>query len=274
MHTGYVADVAGPPTTPTVDRCESSTITEAWATVLGLPGPIDPTDAPVLGRAARDAIPDLALKPAVVTESVPPDQAAPPYWNQQVTWQNGTHLARFGHRYLSVHFLRQGEKRYTTFAESLAPALDAWLDIYGALGPSTGDHHIDRIGFGYTNRFELDAADFDVSRHFRLNVAVDVGQPEAGLLGMHTTFQLYNAREDLHHVVSLAAESDAGDRVFVVTKVVAEIRGTNGVTFANRDHIAQQVNRVRAAAKRTFFEFATKHTHELMGATYASDHAD
>lgn len=146
--------------------------------ILGLTGAVDSTDPPVLERSARRRFASLQRKPAIVAVDARGD-AVPPFWNQQVTWSGGRHLARFGHRYLSVHYIPQDEERYTRFEEVFAPPTATWLDIYAdALG---GEHPVDRTGFGYVNRFLFDADGFDLSTYFSINVGVDVGAEEARL---------------------------------------------------------------------------------------------
>lgn len=253
-----------------VDYCENSTITEAWTVILGLPGAVDPTDPPVLERSARRRLDSLERKPAVVAVDVRGD-AVPPFWNQQVTWGQGRHLARFGHRYLSVHFIRRDEDRYTRFSDVLAPPTKTWLDVYAeSLG---GEHPIDRVGFGYVNRFTFSAADFDLSKYFSINVGVDVGSQEAGLLGLTTAFRFYDPSKTMYLTVELSAESVPTEdgEIGVTTKVFAERRGLEALAFADPDAVLEQVATTKEAAKEAFFSLATEATHSIMGVVHASD---
>ena len=252
-----------------VDYCENSTISEAWTVILGLPGAVDPTDPPVLERAARHSLPTLQRKPAIVAVDVRGD-AVPPFWNQQVVWE-GKHLARFGHRYLSVHFIRQDEERYTKFSEVLAPSVGTWLDVYAqALG---GEHPVDRIGFGYVNRFTFDASGFDLSKNFSINVGVDVGAEAASLLGLTTAFRFYDPAQNMYLTVELSAESvpSVDGEIGVTTKVFAERRGVENLSFVDSARLLEQVASTKEAAKESFFSLATQETHTIMGVVHASD---
>jgi hypothetical protein len=75
---------------------------------------LEKSDAAILARRARKLIEGLEEKPAIVAVNVRGELAAP-FWNQQVGWDSDRYLARFGHRYLSVHYIRQDGGRYTRF---------------------------------------------------------------------------------------------------------------------------------------------------------------
>ena len=112
------------------DYCEKSTITEAWAIVLGLPGALDKNSGPILAHLAEDAIEGLTERPAPLAFSVSPPGLTPPFWNQQFAWDSDRYAARFGHRYLSVHFVRRDEgTRYETYAKTMEPWIRKWLDL-------------------------------------------------------------------------------------------------------------------------------------------------
>ena len=92
-----------------VTRCTNSTVTEAWATVLGAPARVSQHESGALVHMAQKKLPPLEPVPAVVLAQVG-DHPAPPFWREQFGWDNGRYLARAGHRYLSVHFLKRAEK--------------------------------------------------------------------------------------------------------------------------------------------------------------------
>ena len=255
-----------------VDYCGNSTVSEAWAVVLGLAGKVDETEPPVLERTARERIVGLEPRPAIVAVNAR-SEAVPPFWRQQLTWHSGRHLARFGHRYLSTHFTRQGDDRYETFGKSLEPAVKKWLDIYvDALGPTSKEHLVDRVGFGYVNQFEFPAEGFDLSKYFLINVGVEVGIADPGLLGLDAGFRLFDKEGNVYLVVELNAVP-LGDEasIGVTTKVLAERRGLEEVSFANREELAKLVRSTKEAAKEVFFGFATDETHRIMGAVHASN---
>lgn len=256
-----------------VKYCENSTITEAWTTILGLPAPLDETDAHVMTRAAKETVEGLEVKPAVVAIFARKDLAAP-FWSQQLGWDGERYLARYGHRYLSVHFIRQGEDRYQEFERTLQPSIEVWLDIYrNAFGKSGEEHLVNIVGFGYMNTFDFEPKGFDLSRYFKLNFGVDVGSGEAGLLGLNTGFRFYDAGRDMYLSVNLGVESPTAEHpvVQVVTKVAAERRGLEDISFANKPALVDLVVAAKEAAKETFFGFATPDTHAIMGAVTDAD---
>lgn len=252
----------------TIRYCTNSTITEAWASVVGLPAPLDDTDSSVLLRAARDRIPTLLPKPAVVAVQVEPKLAVP-FWREQVAWDDERHLARFGHRFLSVHFLRRGAGRYEQFEKSLQPSVDLWLELYEqALTRGADKHPVERVGFGYVNAFEFAPDNFDVSKYFKMNFGISVGAPDAGLLALDTGCMFFDEKRNMYLTVHLSVQSASEEdrKVRVITRVLAERRGIEGVSYSMRDQLGALIVEAKEAAKSTFFGFATDETHTLMGA--------
>lgn len=248
--------------------CKNSTITEAWALVVGLPARIDDTEASALFRASRDRFPDIQLKPAIV--AVQADNPAPPFWRNQVAWNSERHLARFGHRYLSVHFVRRGEERYLTFEETFEPALRAWLQLYsGTLTRESDKHPVDSLGFGYVNRFEFEPEDFDLSRYFRMNFALTIdGLTNVELQRFDIGSVLFDVARGMHLSINLSVEgpSETVPRVQVQTKVFAEKRGPDAASFFSDAQLGESIVRAKEAAKAAFFGLATDETHRIMGA--------
>jgi hypothetical protein len=137
-----------------VSACERSTITEAWAFAVGLPGPFVSEEASALVLAARRRWPELTVEPA----SPPPttdSTSTLPTWNQQWSWGQRRFLARIGHRYLSVHVLADDQRPYVTYDTSLQPALLEWLQLCSRVySDPKHQYAVDRVGFGYVNTFE------------------------------------------------------------------------------------------------------------------------
>ena len=249
-----------------IDLCKKSIITEAWASFSGLPAPVDDTDAPVLRRTARKEIPHLKDKSVIVAVDVDSGLVAP-YWNKQVTWSQERYLARFGHRYLSVHFVRQHEEAYGNFNDTLKPWIDSWLAIYQqALGQASFEHPVDKVGFGYVNTFLFDPTDFDLSRFFRINFAVDIGTPEAGLIDVGMNFDFFDVKREVRLLIDLRAEGPTLEvpDIRVVTKIFAEKRGLERVSFGDQQALFDEVLATKSAARDTFFRFTTERTHDYM----------
>ena len=249
-----------------VKFCKKSTITEAWTYFSGLPAVVDDTEAPVLRRAARNEIPQLEDKAAIVSVDVESGPVAP-YWNKQVTWLQDRYLARFGHRYLSVHFVRQHDEPYAGFDRTLKPWINRWLAIYQeALGQAAFAHPVDKVGFGYVNTFLFDSTDFDLSRFFKLNFAVDIGTPDAGLIDVGIKFDFFDSKREVRLLIDLRAEGPTVEvpDIRVVTKIFAEKRGLERLSFGDQQILLDEVFATKLAARDTFFRFTTDRTHEFM----------
>ena len=251
-----------------VSYCKNSTISEAWGLICGLPARLDDTDTAVLLRAAKEHIPKLQQKPAIVSVNVI-QELTQPFWREQVAWEDERYIARFGHRYLSVHFLKKAEKRYETFATSLKPALDTWLKLYeNALTTGDDKHPVDRIAFGYVNTFEFELDGFDLSRFFKMSFGVVRGITRDGLTTIDIGCTFFDQERNAYLSVNLSVESPSREnsKIRIITKVLAEKRGLEGVSYANRDQLDMILLEAKSAAKDTFFNCATDETHEIMGA--------
>ena len=253
-----------------VTLCTDSTVTEAWATVLGAPGPVVEDETGALVHMARKRLPPLKSVPAVVLAQFG-SEAVPPYWREQFTWDNNQFLARVGHRYLSVHFLKKAD-RYDTYATSIEPAIRAWLraaqDVFGD-GPET--YPVNRIGFGYVNTFEFPAKDFDLSAFFRVNLGIEVPSAGNGLSGLALRFAFVDAEVPSTQVsTQLTVQPvEQGQDLIVAMKVRAETHLDPEYGLGSYDRVSSMIYGAKEAAKRVFFEIATEKTHHLMGAQYA-----
>jgi uncharacterized protein (TIGR04255 family) len=250
-----------------VDYCTKSTIAEAWATVLGLPAPLDETDAAAVTRVARERIEGLQRKPSLVVVNARADLASP-FWREQFAWNRDRYLARFGHRYLSVHFVRQGEERYNTFDSSLRPSVQEWLDIFSvAAGKAAKEQFVDRVAFGYVNSFRFPLHGFDLSRWFRVNFAVDIGSPSAALAAftISSVFVSPDTGVQTNLEISVETPNDGTSDLSIITKVSADSSIGDSVSFANTGALLVGITRAKEAAKHTFFGLATDETHNLMG---------
>lgn len=255
-----------------VTYCTNSTITEAWTFVRGLPAPVNDAEMGALRHAAQKRLPSLKVIPSTVLVTQPQDGPSPPFWISQLAWDDGSLLARLGHRYLSVHYVKRSSGRYETFKKSLKPAIETWLKIYkDTYGGKSEGYPVDRIGFGYINGFEFPVESFDLSEHFKITFGVGVG--DGGLLAFATSFRFLDEVAGLHITVNLevAPTTPNADTVRVVAKISAENPSVNGISFLESDAILNAVERAKESAKTHFFDFATDRTHAAMGAQYASD---
>ncbi|MBI4749173.1 MAG: hypothetical protein HY774_11840 [Acidobacteria bacterium] len=256
-----------------ITYCKNSTITEAWAKILGFPGKRNEEEIGALAYFGKKRFDNFQPIPSVVLiDSSLPD--IPPCWEKQLTWDEGKLLARIGHRFLSVHYLNRGRDPYQTFDQSLQPSLEGWLDVYrDTLSSATDEYLVDQIGFGYVNRFQFAAKDFDLSRHFRLSLGIDIAAAQNGISGIETTFRLVEKEVDTSIVVNLQVDAGFSNNSFlqVQTKIFAERQCKINCSFKDKELILQEIAHVKEIAKATFFDFATDETHQLMEAHYASD---
>jgi uncharacterized protein (TIGR04255 family) len=255
-----------------VIHCERSTITEAWALVLGRATPVVPEEAAAIVFSAKQALPGLEREPAMVVAELPTHGPVAPFWSQQWSWNEGRFRARVGHRYLSVHRLADEKHPYDTYSHSLAPALEPWLDAHakvhshGLVLPA-----FEQIGYGYINDFRFPAEGFDLSKFFHVDFGVQLAGPLDGLDGVE--FKFYY-RDKVNHAAQVLIQivvrpGDAvEDQLLVQTKVTATL-GVRGF-FSDRAQIEQEIHNAKTVAKRAFFDLATQATHDRMGAHYAT----
>ncbi len=254
-----------------VTFCENSTITEAWAVVLGGPAPVVEEEAAAIALAARRKVEGLARDPVVVVTARARHSLAPPYWNQQWKWDDGRHLARIGHRFLSVHRIANDTHRYETYETSLAPALDPWLhacaEVYDDPLILQAFEH---VAYGYVNTFTFPADKFDLSTVLRLDLGVDLPSAHDGLEALEIKFSFRDTILPSAHVViqaSVRPEGEAPDPIIVQTKVTAQTTVHQGF-WKDIGGITDQIRAVKNVAKRNFFELTTERTREQMGARY------
>jgi uncharacterized protein (TIGR04255 family) len=259
-----------------VIRCETPTVTEAWATVLGLPVSFIAEEGPSLVFAARKRLAGAQVEPAVVVADIQRHQPVPPFWNHQIFWNDRRFLARVGHRYLSVHFLATEAAAYETYDASFLPALEPWLrvfqDIYGNdLVEHRVRHGIDRIGYGYVNRFTYPAEGFDLSRSFKLSVGVDIDGAAAGLSSLVVGFSVpESSGATTTTQVTIEPDRAGSDTIVVTTKVSTELGDLPGLLLDDAALIASEILRAKEIAKHAFFELTTEATRTRMGAHYAA----
>lgn len=259
-----------------VIRCETSTITEAWATVLGLPDAFIAEEGPSLVFAARKRLPGAQVEPAVVIADIQRHQPVPPFWNHQIFWNDRRYLARVGHRHLGVHVLASETAAYETYDESFLPALEPWLrvfqDTYGDDVAERRVHHgVDRIGYGYVNRFTYPAEGFDLSQSFKLSVGVDIDGASEGLSSLVVGFSVPEpSGATTSAQVTIEPDRSGSDLVVVTTKIFTEVGDLPGLLLDDAVLIAEEILRAKEIAKHAFFELTTEATRTRLGAHYAA----
>ena len=259
---------------PAVTYCTQSTISEAWATVLGMPAPIVADESPGLVLAAKRKIEGLSDEPTLVVANIQQvHRPVPPFWNRQVSWGDRQFLARIGHRYLSVHYLVSSDRKYEKYEETFLPGLEAWLELFREFySDELIRNGVNHVGFGYVNQFSFAADGFDLSEYFKLDVGVQLDSAADGLGGMDLRFG-FRERGGASMTVQATVRQDEGspEDLVVTTKVAAEVLPASPLFLDDPPGLASQVFRAKETAKRVFFEIATQSTHDLMGAQHASD---
>jgi hypothetical protein len=259
-----------------VTYCTNSTIAEAWAVIVGKPGSVNDAEAGAIEFSAQQRLGPLRKEPAIVLVESANRDIVPPFWREQLSSREGRYLARFGHRYLSVHFLRRGEDKYETYARTLQPSVEGWLDTFSAtLGTGKAQYPVERVSFGYDNAFEFPVADFDLSRYFKLNVGIGAESAGNGLSALEINFRASQGEKKLPVSVNLMVHGDptVPQQVRVRTKVEAQVPVVNDCSFVEKAKLMVLLAEAKEAAKTVFFDIATDETHRIMGAQYARDAA-
>ncbi|MBL8842267.1 MAG: hypothetical protein JNL90_12155 [Planctomycetes bacterium] len=242
-----------------ISRCKKSTIAEAWAVVSGFPAAVVEAEATLIAHFARKTFPGLVTDPIIVVQAEA-QEPTPPFWNQQLRSTDRMRIARFGHRFLAVHFVRAAQQRYETFETSLLPWLSGWLSSLAAAYDDPGaGYPIAKVGFGYINEFDFVAADFDLAKHFRVNVGIDSTTSIEGVEQLGLEFAWSHRDPEARVQVKLKAASLAEDdlRLQVRTQVFVDSPALPGASFTRHEPLIAQVMRTKELAKTTFFALAT-----------------
>lgn len=242
-----------------ISHCKKSTIAEAWAVLSGFPAAVVDAEATLIAHFARKTFPGLASDPIVLFQAEP-QGPTPPFWSRQLRSNDRMRIARFGHRFLAVHFVRQAQQRYETFEKSLLPWLRGWLSsLTAAYDDSGADYPIARIGFGYINEFDFAAPDFDLAAHFRVNVGIDGASGIQGVEQLGLEFAWSHRDPEARIEVKLKAAPLAEDdlRLRVRTQVFVDSPALPGASFTRHEPLIEQVTRTKELAKTTFFGLAT-----------------
>jgi len=229
--------------------------------VLGPPGTFEGDGAAkALHFLATKHFPGLTPEPSVQWFQQSLDGAAP-FWFIQLRDAAG-HRIRLGHRFLSVHFVREADgARYERYTTSLRPLLQAWLAFIASSGMA-GEFPVERVAFGYVNQVDV-PDDGVLADYFKVNV-------EAELSGVDVLDGLdVRLRSNLPPVMRQVSVSATGAEVGfrLVTEVVTE-RVLAQATTPDDDVILPAIEEVRLAAKDLFFDFATDRLMQEMGVKY------
>lgn len=255
-----------------VAYCKSSTITEAWAAVTGFPTRFNPDEAGLVRQLAlrQPSLGTLARERYLAVRADAADKSVDPFWSREVLDADGSHVARFGHRFLATHFLTVADRRYQTFELSLRPWLASWLEVVkDAYAPSV-ECPVARVGFGYVNTFTRKAADFALARDFKVSLGFGFESASDGVDGMTVEMRWARPGDGMRRHVTIRADVRGrdGEDVRLQTIITVETAPQGSPTFRDRDLLLDAATRVKEVAKATFFDLATESLHAEMGAVH------
>ena len=257
-----------------IEYCENSTITEAWAVIIGSAGEIRDSDVGALENIASKKLGEFKPIPSFVfVENNNDNKIVPPFWHKQLSYNDGKYITRLGHHYLSVHYKKIGQDKYDKYENSLLPQIDTWLDSYSEMVSGKQDTNvIKKVGFGYLNTFKLPMKDFDLSQYFKINFGTNAESAKNGLGALEVKFKLnyLENNSDVEVNISVFPESPESDQIAITTKVIAYKAIEKDYSFEEKDNILDIVMDAKNAARAVFFDLATTETHKIMGAKYAS----
>jgi hypothetical protein len=251
-----------------IEYCENSTITEAWAVIIGTPGEVRDSEAGALENNASKVIENLITKPSFVfVEQKKDEKFVPPFWHKQLTWDEDKFLARMGHRYLSVHYIKKGDDKYEKYETTLEPQIDVWLNAYKeTIEGHKEKHAIDRVIFGYVNSFIFNTTDFELKKYFKIIFGTGLESAKKGISNLGVDFSL-NC-DDINVSVNLKVMPDTlrNDQIVVTTKVEGHRIIKEDFSFDKTEKILTCIRSAKEVAKTIFFDLSTDETQRIMGA--------
>lgn len=248
-----------------VDYCKHSTITEAWAVLLGPPGAFTDDGAiRVLEYVVKGQFPGLEREPTMAFAAQGEEVA--PFWLMQLRL-DARHRVRLGHHFVSIHFVREhgDADRYERYTESLEPQVRAMARAI-AESPVADQFPISRVAFGYVNTIDL-PRDADSSDYFKVALKTDLKVAESGLDAADVRLRVSGGGSLSQVELSL---SSASGSLRATSKVFVEQESARTMRYGD-DKVHDLVTVAKDAAKELFFDFATEALHGVMGATYVEE---
>ncbi|MDP8212227.1 MAG: hypothetical protein P9X22_02910 [Candidatus Zapsychrus exili] len=241
--------------------------------VQGVPAEVDNSESGAFTHTLDKKYKDNKKIPAIVVTQQAKDFPMPAYWHSQLSINSDSNLIRFGHQYLSIHFLKKNDSKYDTFSDTLEPVivdtLNTWADI---ISDRRGVLPVNMIGFGYINTFVDFALDgFDLSKYFRYSFGVDNSEIEASLSAVKTSFTILENKTSIPIILEIEVGPNPKKPGFmkVVTKVMAQRLKTTHIPQKDTKKIMEEIKGMKDLAADTFFGFVTDETKKIMEAQYA-----
>lgn len=251
-----------------IDYCKNSTIREALCIIQGKPEKVEESDAGILEKHAKKHYDSLKIElknvPTFVMIPQIEGQKLNPFWSRQKQWGQGKYVARFGHRYLSIHRICNEADKYKTYKDSFKPELEKWLEIYkAALTGENETHPVDLIMFGYINDFILPVADFTLDKYLTCSYSLNLNKGIVDAIDRYNlAFDMVNTKEGINCTLKVKVESLPGnDTLKLTTEIYSSYQNMQNFSFYS-DNVLEKIEQLKKHAKETFFSFVNQHVRD------------
>jgi len=246
--------------------CKRSNIQEAWVQILGFPAKYNESIVGFLDISAKQKIKNLQdSDPLLNVVSMDPNENAP-FWLKQVTWDKNL-ISRFGHKYLSVHFVNNDKSGYRSYSDSLQKSVDIWLGIFSNSLPRPEEEKVQRILFGYTNMFEISSTEVDISEYLNIQFGISLEDmsPET-FDGLHTHLKISNSTKKIHYEIKVTAEAFEELKVSRISTEINAYRLFDGsLGYDSLPLIEKEIRELKDESKEVFFSLLTLKAKEILG---------
>lgn len=253
----------------TITSCTKPKVSEAWATIIGYPSKLNEEEIAAINNEAHKTIEHIRREPSIVLFQKD-NLEKPAFWTSQFSYKDDLYKARTGHKYLSVHIVPKSEqsgKEYTGYDKCLQPEIEKWINIYRKILNKPKNFNIEGLSFGYVNTFIFDENNFDVAKYFKINLGLDIGNNDALLADLSSSYKFFDENLKMHFSVSLAISPVVNQKKLELkTQIQTEKKGIQDLTIEDTEKIHKAILDLKEENKKIFFSFSTSKTHEEMGA--------
>ncbi len=250
-------------------KCQNSLISEAWFVAQGIPAKVEEDEIGSINNEAKKQVEGLKRIPSIVV--LPKTEAVhPPFCTSHFTYLNGTKQSRVGHNYLSVHAICDSKNKYIDYNTSIKPEIIRWLGIQndGILDPAR--FKLNALSFGYINTFHFAVKTFDISKHFKLNIGLDIQNLNGFMNSLGCTFQFLNPAKNYNTSVRFEVLPTPNDPANLTVRVhtLTEQLGQNNLDISKTDAILKKALELKENSKKSFFDFLTPETTKILDPVY------
>lgn len=237
---------------------------------MGHPYKVDEDEVGSFLTYAKKYIKDIKKVPSLVF-APKTNEAQPPYWTGNFSWQNEQYQARVGHKYLSVHILCDKVNKYTSYDASLKPQIEKWLKIYKeAIELPESTFQTEGIIFGYTNDFHLPMKGFDISKYFKINLGIKIDGFDWPAKNIANSYSFFDPKSSTSITTNIEVRPEMGDKsLTVITQVLAERRGISKFHIGQTTNVLDEIKDLKEIAKDVFYGITTDYTKKeiMMGSS-------